>query len=161
MGKLLRLMSTVIAINIFGRQHWASRMPEELSILDSLMSYPAALERHRLAPLYKERVSFLAKLRTDGQEIKRLRTVASLLLQLIRLLRLREMRDIHFEELRTAAHVWQTYSGPGRLGKPGKSATKCFMQVGREWLCFHGRLICPHAKPVPSKDTDVFVSKDR
>jgi len=136
-------------------------MPEELSILDSLMSYPAALERHRLAPLYKERVSFLAKLRADGREIKRVRTVASLLLQLIRLLRLREMRDIHFEELRTAAHVWQTYSGPGRLRKPGKSAAKCFMQVGREWLCFHGRLICPHAKPVPSKDTDVFVSKDR
>jgi integrase/recombinase XerD len=124
-------------------------MPEELSIFHSLMSYPAVLERHRLAPLYKERVSFLERLRADGRGIGTLRTVASLLLQLIRILHLREMRDIHFEELRTAAHVWQTYSGPGRLGKPGKSATQCFMRVGREWLCFHGRLICLHARPVP------------
>lgn len=124
-------------------------MREEPSIFESLMSYPSALERHRLAPLYEERVSFLAKLRSDGRGIGRLRTVASLLLQLIRLLRLREMRDIHLEELRTAAYVWQTYSGPGRLGKPGKSATKCFMQVGREWLGFHGRLICLDARPIP------------
>jgi hypothetical protein len=124
-------------------------MPEEPSIFESFMSCPAALERHRLAPLYEERVLFLAKLRADGRGIGRLRTVASLLLQLIRLLRLREMRDIHFEELRTAAHVWQTYTGPGRLGKPGKSATICFTRVGREWLGFHGHLICLHARPIP------------
>lgn len=124
-------------------------MPEEPSIFESFMSYPSALERHRLAPLYEERVSFLAKLRADGRGVGRLRTVASLLLQMIRLLRLREMRDIHFEELRSAAHVWQTYSGPGRLGIPGKSATKGFMQVGREWLGFHGRLIYLHSRPVP------------
>src|SRR5579864_1276809 len=124
-------------------------MSEEPFTFESLMSYPSALERHRLAPLYDERVSFLAKLRSDGRGIGRLRTVASLLLQLIRLLRMREMRNIHFAELKSAASVWQTYSGPGRLGKPGKSATKCFMQVGREWLGFHGRLIYPQIRPIP------------
>src|SRR5262245_30953425 len=91
---------------------------------EEIYSYPAALEHHRLAPLYQERVSFLAKLKTDGRGIGRLKTVASLLLQLIRLLRLRKMRDVHLEELKAAARTWQTYSRPGRLGRPGKSATK-------------------------------------
>lgn len=118
-------------------------------MFETLLTYPAALERHCMAPLYDERVSFLTKLRADGRGIGRLRTVACLLLQVIRLLRLRQMRNIHVEELKSAARVWQMYSGPGRLGKPGRSATKCFMQVGREWLSFHGRLILPQPTHLP------------
>ena len=85
-------------------------------MFETLLAYPAALERHRMAPLYDERVSFLEKLRADGRGIGRLRTVACLQLQMIRLLRLREMRGVHLEELKLAARIWQMYSGPGRLG---------------------------------------------
>ena len=118
-------------------------------VFETLLTYPVALERHRTAPLYDERVAFLEKLRADGRGIGRLRTVASLQLQIIRLLRLRQMRDIYLEELKSAARIWQLYSGPGRLGKPGRSATKSFMQVGREWLSFHGRLILPLPTRLP------------
>jgi integrase/recombinase XerD len=118
-------------------------------MFETLLTYPAALERHRMAPLYNERVSFLEKLRADGRGIGQLRTVACLQLQIIRLLRLRDMRDVHLEELKSAARNWQMYSGPGRLGKPGRSATKSFMHVGKEWLSFHGRLILPPPVALP------------
>lgn len=124
-------------------------MPGQAFLFEHLYSYPGALERHNLAPLYEERRAFLEKLQSDGRGIGRLMGVASVLLQLIRLLRLRNMRKVYVEELKEAARVWQTYRGPGRLGIPGKSATKGFMQVGREWLTFHGNLVLPQAKCTP------------
>jgi hypothetical protein len=63
-------------------------------MFEILFTYPTTLDRHRSAPLYDERTSFLLKLRSDRRCRGQLRTCACYLLQVIRVLRLRQMHDV-------------------------------------------------------------------
>lgn len=64
------------------------------------------LNRHRQAPLLKERESFLNHLQQQGTSRKALRNLSGELLQVVRLLKLTEMRDVSLEEIQRAARCW-------------------------------------------------------
>ena len=58
---------------------------------EELMSEPATIDRHRTEPLVQEREAFLRYLRdTCGTGLRNIRTTACYLLQIVRLLRLRD-----------------------------------------------------------------------
>ena len=63
-------------------------------MLDEFLEHPFFLNRHRQAPLLKERESFLSHLQQQGTSRKALRNLSAELLQVVRLLKLMEMRDV-------------------------------------------------------------------
>ena len=71
---------------------------------EELMSEPATLDRHRTEPLVQEREAFLRYLRdTCGTGLGNIRTTACYLLQIVRLLRLRELRNVTPQEIEAVA----------------------------------------------------------
>jgi hypothetical protein len=66
-------------------------------MLDEFLEHPFFLNRHRQAPLLKERASFLNHLQQQGTSRKALRNLSAELLQVVRLLKLTEMREISLE----------------------------------------------------------------
>ena len=87
-------------------------LPEELAgdttVFDRYFSLPAALARHRSAPLVEERERFLAHLEATGTGRSAIRISATYLLQVVNILRLRQLRDVTLEEVDRAADHWNT-----------------------------------------------------
>jgi hypothetical protein len=75
-------------------------------MLDAFLEHPFFLNRHRQAPLLKERESFLNYLQQQGTSRRSLRNLSAELLQVVRLLKLTEMRDVSLEEIQRAACCW-------------------------------------------------------
>jgi integrase/recombinase XerD len=75
-------------------------------MLEDFLEHPFFLNRHRQAPLLKERESFLSYLQQQGTSHKALRNLSGELLQVVRLLKLTEMRDVVLEQIRQAARCW-------------------------------------------------------
>ena len=114
-------------------------------MLDAFLEHPFFLNRHRQAPLLKERESFLSHLQQQGTSRKALRNLSGELLQVVRLLKLHQMRDVSLEEIRQAAQCWarQQRANP-RAHSYGNSAS-FFTYAEKKWLRFHGRLKLPSA----------------
>jgi integrase/recombinase XerD len=112
-------------------------------MLEDFLEHPFSLNRHRQAPLLKEREAFLSHLQQQGTSRKALRNLAGTLLHVIRLLKLNEMRDVSLEEIQRVARQWarQQRSNP-RARSYGNSALS-FVYAGKKWLRFHGRLRLP------------------
>lgn len=117
-------------------------------MLDAFLEHPFFLNRHRQAPLLKERESFLSHLQQQGTSRKALRNLSAELLQVVRLLKLTEMRDVSLEEIQRAARCWarQQHLNP-KAHSYGNSASS-FMYAAKKWLRFHGRLKLPSAPPM-------------
>ena len=71
-------------------------------MLEELLEHPFFLNRHRQAPLLKERESFLSHLQKQATSRKALRNLSGELLPVMYLLKLTEMRDVSLEEQRAA-----------------------------------------------------------
>ena len=112
-------------------------------MLDVIFRTPSALKRHRSVPLVKEREVFLTHLLRQGSSRPAVRTVAILLLHIIRVMKLRKMRDIHLAEVQEAANRWARYSGPHRMRPAGRCTTGYFTFAAKKWLRFHDRLKIP------------------
>lgn len=114
-------------------------------MLEEFLEHPFFLNRHRQAPLLKERESFLSHLQQQGTSRKALRNLSGELLHVVRLLKLNEMRDVSLAEIRRAAQCWarQQRANP-RAHSYGNSAS-FFIYAAKKWLRFHGRLKLPSA----------------
>jgi hypothetical protein len=75
-------------------------------MLDAFLEHPFFLNRHRQAPLLKERESFLSHLQQQGTSRKAPRNLSAEPLQVVRLLNLTEMRDVSLEEIQRAPRCW-------------------------------------------------------
>jgi len=71
-----------------------------------LLAHPFFLNRHRQAPLLKERESLLSHLQKQGTSRKALRNLSGESLQVVSLLNLAEMREVSLEEIQRAASCW-------------------------------------------------------
>ena len=113
-------------------------------MLDTFLEHPFFLNRHRQAPLLKERgfsrPSAAARNQPHGAE-----NLSAELLQVVRLLKLSEMRDVALEEIQSAAQRWarQQRSNP-KVHSYGNSAS-FFIYAAKKWLRFHGCLKMPSA----------------
>lgn len=112
-------------------------------MLGDFLEHPFFLNRHRQAPLLKERERFFSHLQQQGTSRKALQNLAGTLLHVMRVLKLNEMRDVSLEEIQRAGRRWayQQRSNP-RACSYGNSASS-FIYAAKKWLRFHGRLQIP------------------
>ena len=114
-------------------------------MFESLMSDAAALVRHRTSPLRKEREDFLKYLNTCGTSKANIRVTACYLLHVIRLLRLRKLRDVTSVEVDRAARKWARRKRAFNKTRPGRHSAARFGWEARRWMRFAGRLRTPRA----------------
>ena len=108
-------------------------------MLDAFLEHPFFLNRHRQAPLLKERESFLNHLQQQGTSRKALRNLSAELLQVVRLLKLNEMRDVSLEEIRRAAQCWTREQRTNPKAHSYGNSARFFAYAAKKWLRFHGR----------------------
>lgn len=112
-------------------------------MLEAVLMTQAALKRHRDVPLVKEREVFLMHLLDQGSSRPAVRTIAILLLHVVRVMKLKRMRDVRLAEVHKAANRWFHYRGPHRIIPAGRCSTRFFTFAAKKWLRFHGRLKIP------------------
>jgi site-specific recombinase XerD len=121
-------------------------------MLETLLERPFFLNRHQTAPLLKEREVFLTQLQQQGTSRKALRNLSGELLQVVRLLKLTEMRDVSLEEIQRAARCWARRQRANPKAHSYGNSASSFIYVAKKWLRFHGRLKLPKAPPMRFAD---------
>ena len=121
-------------------------------MLDAFLEHPFFLNRHRQAPLLKERESFLNHLQQQGTSRKALRNLSAELLQVVRLLKLNEMRDVSLEEIRRATQRWTREQRTDPKAHSYGNSARFFAYAAKKWLRFHGRLKLPGVPPMRFAD---------
>ena len=99
------------------------------------------IERHRQAPLRRERERYLRHMIEQGYRHGTLTTAATYMLHAIRILEMRELRVVYEEEIQRGAKVWAEYRGPFR--DPGHchyGSPRSFCKYAHAWLRFHDKL---------------------
>ena len=106
--------------------------------------------RHMLAPLLPEREQYLAHLRGQGFSLRRIRSQASKLLDVVRVLALSELRPISGTEVEAACERWiaDRSSGSIPVGS-GKALKASFVRTAKMWLEFHGSVASPNPDSSP------------
>jgi integrase/recombinase XerD len=118
--------------------------------MDSIFVWPSARKRHQEAPLLHEREQYLSHLLGQGISHDRVRSIASTLLQVVRLLELSSLRSVNWNEVEGAARCWARDRDFHRTRKPGKSTARSFAAVAGKWLRFHGQTIVAPSLADPS-----------
>jgi site-specific recombinase XerD len=112
-------------------------------MLEEFLEHPFFLNRHRQAPLLKERESFLSHLQQQGTSRKALRNLSGELLPVMRLLKLTEMRDVSLEEIQRAALCWAREQHTNPKAQSYGNSASFFLYAAKKWLRFHGCLKIP------------------
>lgn len=108
--------------------------------METLFVVPNARSRHEAAPLWPERERYLLHLLRQGTSRQNVRSTASVLVQVVRLLELSAMRTVDCREIEAAARIWATEDDLHLTRKPGKKTFDVFCARARAWLRFHGKL---------------------
>jgi hypothetical protein len=109
-------------------------------MLEDLSKHPFFLNRHRQAPLLKEREAFLRHLQQQGTSRKALLNLAGMLLHVMRVLKLNQMRDVSLEEIRRTARRWTQQQRFNPRAHSYGNSTSSFIYAAKKWLRFNGRL---------------------
>ena len=128
---------------------------------DAFLEHPFFLNRHRHAPLLNERDSFLNHLQQQGTSRKALRNLSAELLQVVRLLKLTEMRDVSLEGIRRAAQGWAREQRTNPKARSYGNSARFFAYAAKKWLRFHGRLKLPSVPPMRFADQRLRPVHDR
>ena len=129
----------------------------DTTVFDRYFSLPAALVRHKSAPLLRERERFLAHLEATGTRRSAIRIAATYLLQVVNILGLRSLRDLTIEEVDRAADHWNTVRNQDKQYPAGQFGVRCFAQTARRFLRFEGKLQYPRLPQPFSKYLEEFV----
>ncbi len=121
-------------------------------MLEDFLEHPFFLNRHRQAPLLEERESFLNHVQQQGTSRKALRNLSAELLQVVRLLKLTEMRDVSLEEVPRAAQCWAREQRTNPKARSYGNSARFFVYAAKKWLRFHGRLKLPSVPPMRFAD---------
>jgi integrase/recombinase XerD len=128
-----------------------------VTVFDKYFERPAAIARHRSAPLAKERERFLTHLETTGTRRSAIRVAATYLLQVVNILGLHRLRDVTLEEVDRAADHWNRLRNQDKQYPTGQSGVRCFAQTARRFLRFEGKLKYPRLPQPFSQYLDDFV----
>jgi integrase/recombinase XerD len=128
------------------------------SAFDTIFSFKSSRERHRQAPLADSREKFLAHMLTQGTSTRRMRSVASMLLHVVRIMRLDCARLVEVIEVQEAAIRWTVDAG-FRTKNSHPKTTKNFAHLAKQWLSFSNMLVKKSARVEPDDSyTEQFVS---
>ena len=119
-------------------------------MFEDLFTSAATIERHRSAPLVKERVEYLRYLDTLGVRPPTLAKLAAYVLRLTRLLELIEARAVTVAEVDAAASEWWRPGMDGFRKRAAHHIRTRFAANSLRWLRFLGWLEEPE-KPPPRR----------
>lgn len=124
----------------------AATVLREASI-DSVFLVESVREKHRTAPLFAERDRYLAYLAEIGTHRERIRSIATMLLHVVRLLDLRSFRPVGMDEIQSGVRRWVGDPSAARHRKSGVACPYTFQVTATNWLRFQGFLV---AEPRPA-----------
>ena len=128
-------------------------------MIDTIFVLERARQRQKEAPLLRERELFLAHLIQSGCDLKQVRSIASFLLHVIRLLQLQTLRSIYPEEIVAAGQHWANDGIPHRGRQEGALSARRFSYVANKWFRFHNVLVGPpHDKKSYDEVIDQFLN---
>ncbi len=117
-------------------------------MIDSVFLIESVRETHRRAPLFAERERYLRYLFEIGIGRERIRNVATMLLHIVRLLKLDSSRPVGMDEILQGCERWIDDDDASRHRRPGEACSYTFQLVATNWFRFQGSLISA-PKPVP------------
>ena len=118
-------------------------------MLESLFKYPAALARHRNAPLFEERNRYLRHRAQQGCAHETLRRIARELPPVVQLLDIPSKSLVTTQQISVAAERWARQQCRRGRAHSFRWSRELFAQVATDWLRFLGRLEESAAKPFP------------
>jgi site-specific recombinase XerD len=128
------------------------------SAFEVIFSFKSSQERHRQAPLAEAREKFLAHMLAQGTSIRRMRSIAAMLLHIIRIMKLDQVRVVEIIEVHEGAIKWA--ADTDFRTKNGHAKTlKAFTYLAIKWLRFSKMLFkeCLRVEPDDSY-AEQFVS---
>ena len=124
-------------------------------MIESIFVFESTRSRQREAPLLKEREQYLSYMLNEGVSKQRVRTIASMLLHIIRLMELSCLRTVDMTEVQQGSQRWLTDTAH-KMKRPGVSSASSFTYTARNWLRFHNLINTPAA---PAGLTNVIVKE--
>jgi site-specific recombinase XerD len=120
-------------------------------LIEQIFVFESTRSRQRQAPLLKERELFLQYMLDQGIGRSHTRTVAAMLLNVVRVLHLTSLRVVSVQELEIAAQRWLSDGGSRRTKATGKCCTDTFAYSAARWLTFLGVLERPQVALTPAE----------
>lgn len=108
--------------------------------IDKIFVFESTRVRQREAPLLKEREQFLSHMLQQDTSVRRVRSMATMLIHVINLMKLDIMRQVSIEELHQASLNWITDARTTNRNGMAKSDT-LFIYVASKWFKFHHCLL--------------------
>jgi integrase/recombinase XerD len=109
-------------------------------MIERLFSFPSVLRRQLAAPLLHERKQYLTFLLNQGVSLSRLRTVATMLLHIMRLMELDCLRSVNVAEIERGSQLWTRDIEYHKTHKVGPTSAASFYYAALKWLRFHDSL---------------------
>jgi integrase/recombinase XerD len=125
-------------------------------MFDSVFLTDSDRQKHRKAPLFRERERYLTYLFEIGTRRERVRDVATMLLHVVRLLELESPRPVGVDEILQGCQRWIDDSKAQGHRRSRVTSIYQFQRVATNWLRFQGSLI---AAPKPATLFDDLLSE--
>src|SRR5665213_638890 len=119
-------------------------------MIENIFAFESSRSRQRDAPLLREREEYLSYMLNEGVSKQRVRTIAAMLLHIIRLMELTCFRAVDLAEIQQAAQRWLTDTSH-KTRPNGRSSTSSFMYTARNWFRFHNMISAPIATEEPAE----------
>ena len=123
-------------------------------MIESLFSQQNVRCKQLTAPLLREREDYLIRLLSQEVSTPRVRDIASMLLHVVRLLKLDSPRIVHIEEIRDAAARWVHDVDPHLYRKVGPTSEHNFAFIATRWLRYVNLI---HSPLSPERPIDIIV----
>jgi integrase/recombinase XerD len=125
--------------------------------LELIFSFKSSLIRQRQAPFLESRELFLSQMLAQGTSVRRLRSIGTMLLHIIRVMELKEARPVGLPEVKEGAIKWAL--DIGFRTKNGHAKTeKHFTHLAIKWLRFSNMYVIPLTRVEPDDSyTEQFV----
>jgi integrase/recombinase XerD len=128
-------------------------------MIEDIYQMKWVVSRHKHAPLLEERERFLEHCQQQGTNHKSLQNMAPELIAVIRLLRMKELREVSLDEIKQAAKAWAKEQRSNSRVRSYAASAGYFVYVAKKWLRFHGKLRMPSPPRLRFADElDDFVS---
>jgi integrase/recombinase XerD len=119
-------------------------------MIESIFVFESTRARQREAPLLKEREQYLSYMLSEGVSKQRVRTIASMLLHVIRLMELSCLRVVDMAEIQQGSQRWLTDTSH-KMRRPGESSVSSFTYTAKNWFRFHDLINTPIATEEPTE----------
>jgi len=125
-------------------------------MIESLFSWESVRRKQLAAPLLNERERYLSHMLSQGISVQRVRTVAILLLHIIRLVELNSPRIVDKVEIQRASQRWAADTENHITRKAGPFSEVHFAFVAQKWLRFVNLMVVP---ATPAGPVDLVVEE--